>query len=615
MVIIFSLAFSYATFEYILIPHFTSNPAPLLFYKINSSFYGICEAFIFGITLPIILRTNKTYHHFFLQGLLLLCISDFAIRYRSVNLEGGPATWHAHMWDVSLALIFISILFKGHLLDKKKLVNSFISVRTLLAIAITVGIMLFMISLYFIGIEVISNALDFADILLIAYVIWLISNLISLNLSTQILDISRMLFKSKDQFILDKNLYENKFRFRIVNKLSHIYEIDDILKHYNALIGQANNLLSTLVKRNRLAAIGQTTALVAHDVRRPLAGMKAILNILPEIKDDPEKLDKVAQDVDASINQANSILSEILEFSQMDMVLEFEKLDPQNIIISAITNSFRSKDDIDVKVEYDLKHHNYLWADADKIIRVLTNIMVNAIEAAKEKFKLVIQTKDVDGMLKLTIANNGPKIPGEVMEKMFEPFFTKGKKNGTGLGLSICSKIVEAHNGKIEVSSVHELTKFIIYLPSKPGALLINPTALITHSNQAQQFKGNAGQKTVLLLNDDETMLLTFRMFLKSTEVEILEATNVQKALKYFEEDKIDVIISDINLGPDEPDGYEFLNIVRAKNKDLPFYITSGYSAGDEEPRARANGATGYLQQPLEKEMLLRIICVASDKH
>ena len=120
--------------------------------------------------------------------------------------------------------------------------------------------------------------------------------------------------------------------------------------------------------------------------------------------------------------------------------------------------------------------------------------------------------------------------------------------------------------------------------------------------------KNEETKKKVLILNDDDALLLTFKVMLRSSTVEVLGATDVESALEQFKNNKVDVILSDVNLGEDQPDGYFFLKKVREEDPEIPFYMVSGYSRAEEEPKAREQGANGYLQLPLEKDQLEEIL-------
>ena len=115
-------------------------------------------------------------------------------------------------------------------------------------------------------------------------------------------------------------------------------------------------------------------------------------------------------------------------------------------------------------------------------------------------------------------------------------------------------------------------------------------------------------KRNILIVNDDDDLLLSFKIRLKSPELKVMGAKSVAAALEQLEHQTIDVILSDINLGDEEPNGYDLLKHVREKYHSLPFYLLSGADRAQEEVRAKERGATGYLQLPVEKEELLKIV-------
>jgi DNA-binding NtrC family response regulator len=119
-----------------------------------------------------------------------------------------------------------------------------------------------------------------------------------------------------------------------------------------------------------------------------------------------------------------------------------------------------------------------------------------------------------------------------------------------------------------------------------------------------------AKRKTVLIVNDDDAMSLAFKIMLRSPGIQVLTATSVSAAINILSEQKVDMILSDINLGDNEPDGYELLRQVRANNNGIPFNFMSGYNKADHWPRARELGATGYLQLPVDGETIKKLLGV-----
>jgi signal transduction histidine kinase len=104
--------------------------------------------------------------------------------------------------------------------------------------------------------------------------------------------------------------------------------------------------------------------------------------------------------------------------------------------------------------------------DQDKMVRVFYNIASNARDAMSEGGSLTVATVDYDGYVRINFTDTGTGMPEEVKNRIFEPFMSYGKKHGTGLGMAIVKKVIDDHNGKIEINSVMGTgTTISIYLP------------------------------------------------------------------------------------------------------------------------------------------------------
>jgi signal transduction histidine kinase len=155
-------------------------------------------------------------------------------------------------------------------------------------------------------------------------------------------------------------------------------------------------------------------------------------------------------------------------------------------------DTFRNDaDSLDIELDYAFGHTKAVYCNREKIIRVFQNILENAEQALEGKGHILFETKDlyVSGqeMLEINISNNGPSIPKEFIPKLFDPFFSKGKKHGTGLGLSICHKIVSVHGGKIYTRSLPQKTSFIIVLPSHNIKAFGSEDKLIRHTREIRR--------------------------------------------------------------------------------------------------------------------------------
>ncbi len=218
---------------------------------------------------------------------------------------------------------------------------------------------------------------------------------------------------------------------------------------------------------DRLATIGQLVAGVTHELNEPLANVLGFAQLA--IKD-PHLSDQVQQDIskiiDAAIHAREVIRRLLMSAKEVPISKRPTNL---NRLIEDGLYFFRSrctKSGITLITELQDKLPN-IFVDRSQIMQVLTNLVVNAIQAMPGGGKLTIKTSADNSSVLLILEDTGAGMTAEVRKKIFDPFFsTKDSDEGTGLGLSIVQGIVTSHGGDIEVESVVGAgTKFIIRLP------------------------------------------------------------------------------------------------------------------------------------------------------
>ncbi len=227
-----------------------------------------------------------------------------------------------------------------------------------------------------------------------------------------------------------------------------------------------------LLRNERLATIGEVAASVGHDLRNPLQVILYESFVLENIVEKTANVvdDKVlanlkshVQRIKEQVNYMNKIVSDLQDYGKQ-ITIKTVKVDLNSIIMNILsTNKAPEKINVIVNIPSGFT----IDADPENIKRVFTNIIVNAFQAMPEGGTLTIYAENEDKMTKIYFKDTGLGIPKENIEKIFQPLFTT-KARGTGLGLAVCKRIVEAHNGTIEVES--ELGKgstFIVKLPVK----------------------------------------------------------------------------------------------------------------------------------------------------
>ena len=213
-------------------------------------------------------------------------------------------------------------------------------------------------------------------------------------------------------------------------------------------------------RKDRLAAIGELSANMAHEIRNPLASIKNSIEMLKEDTLSEETKKRLMRIAIKEMDRLNTIVTEFLMYSNP------KPLEKKRTDLSGLVNSVCDmvSTDRDINLKRDIQPDVFVTVDENKIRQLLWNVLINAVQASPEGGVVEVSLKDVGFFCNIRVRDYGSGIKEEDREKIFYPFFST-KKEGTGLGLAISYRIVEEHGGKIEVhSSEGEGTEFSIYL-------------------------------------------------------------------------------------------------------------------------------------------------------
>lgn len=249
-----------------------------------------------------------------------------------------------------------------------------------------------------------------------------------------------------------------------------IHEINTLSNSYNDLTVDLKKLIQTekdlaeekvKVRNERLTAIGELSASMAHDMKNPLAVLKTASDVLKrKFSGQDVKVDKLFLNMDDGINRISH---------QIKDVLEYVRTTPMNItktsLIQMIDTAISSIQIPSTVVIAFPKQDVDIECDKQKMEIVFINLILNAVQAIGEKpGKIIFSTRDVGDSYEIGIENTGSPIPEEILQKIFEPLFTT-KLQGTGLGLATCKNVIVQHGGSISVQN--NPTKFTIVFPKK----------------------------------------------------------------------------------------------------------------------------------------------------
>ena len=214
------------------------------------------------------------------------------------------------------------------------------------------------------------------------------------------------------------------------------------------------------------AAIAQTVQMLAHDVRKPFSMIKMVLDQLISNKNSASEIaEQFLPEVGKALISADAMIKDVMEAgSEVEPVKE--EVDVRRLLIDSINDFRRFDNQPAVEISYSLSHTQKVLVDPARIMRVFTNLITNASEAMNGSGRLWFSTRDKPGFVEIEVGNSNSYIPEGDRRKLFDAFFTKGKKGGTGLGLAIVKKIVCSHRGSIICTSDQvDGTAFIFTLP------------------------------------------------------------------------------------------------------------------------------------------------------
>ncbi len=253
-----------------------------------------------------------------------------------------------------------------------------------------------------------------------------------------------------------------------IKSLSH--SVRDLIEDVDQTHTELQKSRETLLQAEKMALVGKLAAGMAHSIRNPFTSVKMrmfslgrTLKLTETQKDD---LDVISQE----IRHIDTIVQNFLEFSRPPK-LKMQQVSPSVIVDLVIQLLEHRLISYEVRIEVIRKRPlPSIPADPEQLKEVLVNLVVNACEAMKKGGQIVISEEETierpsGRMVVIRVSDNGPGIPGPLVDKVLQPFFTT-KEEGTGLGLSIASRIIEEHGGRLNLTSTEGMgTSFTITLP------------------------------------------------------------------------------------------------------------------------------------------------------
>lgn len=265
------------------------------------------------------------------------------------------------------------------------------------------------------------------------------------------------------------NIYRSKKELNSKNK-----KLDEQKEELETALEQLKQTQAQLLQSEKMASLGILTTGIAHEINNPLNYINGGIHILDDLRDefDPENIEEIEQKfnlavkmVEDGFSKTASIVKSLMSFATRENS-ELEEHSITTILKNTLQFLKPKLENIDIKT--DCVESDSILVYPDKLHQVFINVFDNAIKAlAKiDNKRITVRTSNNNQFFKISIQNNGPKIPKKDLNKLFDPFFTTRQPGqGVGMGLTISYNLIKEHKGNIKVQNLKEGVEFTIELP------------------------------------------------------------------------------------------------------------------------------------------------------
>jgi len=308
-------------------------------------------------------------------------------------------------------------------------------------------------------------------------------------------------------------------------------------------------LQEQLIQSEKMSAIGQLVSGVAHELNNPLAGISAFAQLLLAEKRFPPDQRTAAETIYSEARRASRIVQNLLTFARQHkaekVLTAINQVLDDTLELRAYELRVRG---IDVRREYDESLPDTM-ADAHQLQQVFLNLITNAEQAMEQRegqhhHRLTVRTRRTADAIRIEIEDTGAGIPPNLIERIFNPFFTtKPTGSGTGLGLSISLGIVREHEGRIWAENAQQTgARFVVEVP------VTEPRPLGEQASVAQVPSQASDSLRVLVVDDEASVRVSLQRYLAGRGHEVETTASGEDALTRLKASKYDAVIVDMRM-------------------------------------------------------------------
>lgn len=273
-----------------------------------------------------------------------------------------------------------------------------------------------------------------------------------------------------------KRIAEGDLRVRVkgAERTDELGQLASRFNEMTAELEKKEELEDQLQQVEKSAVVGRLASAIAHEIRNPLNYINLTLDQLrakfvPEEEIKAETFEKLTSQLKNEVNRINQLVSDFLRYSR-PLKLELKPTNLREVIDNSLNIVEHQAEEQDIKISvFENNYTPKVEADGEVLRSVFNNLFINAVQAMSNGGNLNVTILPEGNFVKIEITDTGDGISAENLPKIFEPYFST-KETGTGLGLAIVKRIIEEHNGTIEVKShLNEGTRFVVRLVRDKG--------------------------------------------------------------------------------------------------------------------------------------------------
>ncbi|HEU4329120.1 MAG TPA: GAF domain-containing protein, partial [Roseiflexaceae bacterium] len=359
---------------------------------------------------------------------------------------------------------------------------------------------------------------------------------------------------------------------------------------------------------DKVRTVGQLASGVAHDFNNLLAAILGNAQLLQLEISDSDQLEMI-QIIERAARDGTETVRRLQGFARMEHDSPMIEVRLDMLARDAIDITRPRWRDLahsrgaSITIERRLEAVVPIGGRPAELREVLTNLMINAVDAMPEGGTLTVKTYDdpVAGEVVVEVCDTGMGMPPEVRARVFDPFFTTKGEQGTGLGLAVSLGIVQSHGGQIEIDSeVGAGTRFCVRLP-------VRSAVYAAHQRARRELE--IAPCHVLLVEGEEMIRTATARLLRRWGHQVTEATGGIEALQLFQPNTYDVVLSD--LGMPDMNGWDLLAQLKRVDPDVPTVLITGWGRQYSADEARGRGADFVIEKPFDQETLREALAEA----